>query len=79
MFERTIWSRVEGRRGLMTDIIKVNVGAPILGKDEVSDRVRLLDMVFVVLEINEKPGVFCFDEISGRFPSPELAKRLRQP
>lgn len=67
----------EMRSGFVTDIIKVNVGTPILGQNQVSYRVRLLNMILVVLEIVKKPGVFCLEEISGRFRCPELARGLK--
>lgn len=66
------WVREEWIETAIASIIEINIYAAVESEDEVADRVGALDGEGVIVEGVEEPGVFCFDEVAGKFVGPEL-------
>lgn len=68
------WVGEEGVEAAVAAVVEVDVGAAVVGEDEVADRVGALDRVLVGFEGGEEPGVFGGYQSAGFVVGPELSR-----
>jgi hypothetical protein len=61
-----------------TYIVKIDIGAAIVGQNEITNRVRALDRVFVPVKGLEEPGILGGDKVARLFICPQLEQLLAQ-